>query len=412
MPFPYLKQLTALYVEDDPIIRFQATAMLEEHLGKLVCAEDGNQGLEAFHSREFDMVMLDITMPGIDGVQLSREIKALRPKQKIVVLSSTGDARRLIELVNIGVDRFVPKPIDYDLLLDYLEGVARQYHHEKQIRAYQALLEEKNNELEATLSQLKSTQDQLIESEKMASLGGLVTGMAHEMNTPVGVCITASSLMQDQIRTVAQKLEANTLTRSEMVSFMDVSREQGDLLMRNLNRTAEMIQVFKRISADEFVENAGDIDFRSIFNTVCFELGSECQQRQITVQTEVKTPLPFRSFRGALVEVTKALVVNAVEHAYPCNGNGGVVRLKADTLGQNAVVSVIDEGIGISPQEKEKIFLPFHKKAGGKGLGLGLSVAYNLAVHRLGGSLLCDSSPGRGSCFQLVIPRTAPQPAG
>jgi len=167
MEFKLLENFSILYVEDDDILLFEAEAAIGKYFRDFDTAKDGMIALQNYRSKKYDMVISDITMPNLNGVELVREIKNINQKQKVIITSSSEDSRHIIDLINIGVNKFIPKPLNYKQLLEYLIDVAKSLENERKIIEYQHILEDKNQELEQTNKELdsyKNTLEERVES--------------------------------------------------------------------------------------------------------------------------------------------------------------------------------------------------------------------------------------------------------
>lgn len=399
-----LNLLKALYVEDDELIRIETEMILGEYFDGLTSAKDGLEALELYESGAFDIVISDVSMPNMNGVELARRIKENNPKQRIIITSSTEDTTHMIDLVNIGINRFLPKPIRFERLLDYLNDVAIGIQNERRIVEYQNLLEKKNEELETALQELQKTQKQLVESEKMASLGQLVSGVAHEMNTPVGICVTAMSHLMDKTETLEQLFVGQQLKRGDMEKFVSQFKEGGMLVQKNLERAARLVQVFKQISIDQHVGDLIETDLCKFIQNIVSTFSAEVQEKNISWKIDCAETLRVNLYPDAYSEIVANLITNALEHG--CSQNGDTeIRIKADTNEGKLELVVQDNGRGISQQNIEAVFTPFFTTARGVGkVGLGLSIVYNLVTHKLNGTIRCESDENRGTTFIVTLP--------
>ncbi len=401
----YLKLLKCLYVDDDSVIRLEAEDILGDSIELLVLAKDGDEGLQKYQNGVFDVVILDISMPGLNGVELSKKIKEFDPKQRIIITSSTEDAKSMIELVNIGVSRFFAKPLNFDALLEHLEHTAIFIYNEKRIQEYQGLLEYKNLELQNALTNLQLTQSQLVESEKMASLGGLVSGMAHELNTPVGICVTATTHMYDKLESAFKEFEAGALKRSSLETFFANAKDSYSLLTNNLEKISKMVHVFKRIATDRsYEDNKTKQNLKSIFEYVIIEQKREIERRNIKVEISCDESFELVCYKDALIDILKELITNSIIYAY--DDKGGKIEIEAREQNSSITITIKDSGTGMDSVQAEKIFLPFYKSSGSRGIGLGLSIVYNLVTQKLNGKIECKSEPNMGTSMIVTIPIT------
>ncbi len=262
--------------------------------------------------------------------------------------------------------------------------------------------------LNRSLEKLRKTQKQLVETEKMASLGGLVVGVAHEINTPVGVGITMASFLEDRTRDYAELYAAGRITRSDFLNYLDTVGEGSKTILENLNRAADMIKNFKKVAVDR----AGEPRMR-------FNLGKHVEGVVIAAKSEYKTlnhkivvnipdDIHVDSFPDCLAEIVRALLDNSVIHGFGFRDTGEII-IEAFTSGKNLVVIHSDDGEGMGDEEVGMIFEPFFTtKRGQGGIGLGMHIVYNMVTHVLMGRIKCESYKGRGTTFVIEMPLEPP----
>ncbi|MCW2235740.1 ATP-binding protein [Azospirillum canadense] len=265
---------------------------------------------------------------------------------------------------------------------------------------------------ERALLELRETQRNLIQAEKMASLGALVAGVAHEVNTPVGIALTGITHLADQTRRIARGAEENTLRRADFTGYLTMATEACRLIEGNLNRAVELIQSFKQTAVDQTSEERRTVDLRRYLDDVLASLHPRLKQTRHRVVVDCPEGLSVDSYPGALFQALTNLIMNAVTHAYPEDATG---TPKAGTLAivvsrPNAAeveLRFSDDGCGIPPAHLGRIFDPFFTTQRGKGgSGLGLHIVYNIVNTRLKGSIRVESEVGRGTSFVLRFPVT------
>jgi signal transduction histidine kinase len=263
--------------------------------------------------------------------------------------------------------------------------------------------------LRDALADLRRTQAELIQSEKMASLGQLVAGVAHEINTPVGVALTTATQMGEEARHFVQEAEGAQLRRSRLLAFVERMNEGSRLLYANLTRAADLVQSFKQVAADQVSGEHRTFDLKDWLPELVTSLGPVLRKRGLSVRIDCPEGLTMSTFPGALGQVVTNLVVNAAVHGYP-PGQPGTLHLSAlrDGPGRIALV-VADDGKGMPPDVQARIFDPFFTTARQHGsTGLGLHIVYNLVVQTLKGRIAVDSAPGRGTRFTVTLPVSVP----
>jgi PAS domain S-box-containing protein len=267
-----------------------------------------------------------------------------------------------------------------------------------------------NDELRMTLDNLNRAQDELLRTEKLASLGALVAGVAHELNTPIGNAVTVSSTLVDAQKHFSEQLSSG-LSRSALQAFVDTVGEAGQILERNLQRAAELVGSFKQLAVDQSSYQRRPFDLREVVHEVTLAMGPAVRKTQHQVRVDVAPGIRLDSYPGPLGQILMNLINNALIHAF-ADKQSGTIRIEADSIDSAWVtLTVSDDGRGISPEHQKRIFDPFFTtRLGQGGSGLGLHIVFNLVVDLLGGRIDVASIPGRGAAFLLRIPTAAPSP--
>ena len=257
------------------------------------------------------------------------------------------------------------------------------------------------------LEERKQAELQLIQSEKMAALGSLVAGVAHEINTPLGVSITASSFLAVTATTFSEKFQRGELTRSEFERFMADLKQVGESIHTNLARAADLISSFKQISADQASEQRRKFALKEYLQEALISLHFQWKNRAIDVQIEGDNQQTLDSYPGAIVQIVSNLLSNSLLHAY-AKDEAGTITLTVENRGASVLLTFADNGAGIPPEIVNRIFEPFFTtKRGRGGTGLGLHIVFNLVTSLLGGVIACQSTPGQGTRFTMLLPRSA-----
>lgn len=266
-------------------------------------------------------------------------------------------------------------------------------------------LSNKNRQLERAFADLQRMQETLVEREKLASLGQLVAGLAHELNTPVGVALGASTHLNALVTRLIAGIKDGAVLRSGLDQFVAESQRAVALVETNLAHAARLVRSFKRVSADQASGERRSIDLSAYLSEVMTSL-SGLLHRQHTVRMLKSPPIELDTCPGVLTQVITNLVENAVVHAFP-EGRSGTISLAALDLGNRVQIVCKDDGIGMEDAVRERVFEPFFTTRRGQGgTGLGLSIVYTLVTGTLGGEISCDSAPGVGTTFTIDLPRT------
>jgi len=265
-------------------------------------------------------------------------------------------------------------------------------------------LKESNQELLSTLEKLHQFQDQLVESEKMASLGDMVAGVAHEVNTPIGLGVTASTLLSDRLLEIKSLFEDKTLKSSQLKKFLDEGEENVGIIYRNLKRAAELILSFKKVAVDQSSEEFRQFNFAELFNEILFTLAPQLKHTPFKVEFDCPDDLLIVSKPGPINQIMINLILNSIKHGFD-KRKEGVIHVVVMKLGEQLNINFTDNGQGIDPMIKDKIFEPFTTtKRGEGGSGLGLHLVYNLVTQALGGSIRVKSEPDKGAIFEICFP--------
>ncbi|WP_174875497.1 sensor histidine kinase [Vogesella oryzae] len=264
---------------------------------------------------------------------------------------------------------------------------------------------------ESAYRQLLETQDSLIKTEKLASLGSLVAGVAHEINTPVGITLTAASHLSLATGQINNQFSSGQIKKSDLQDYLLNAQESSDLILANAERAANLIHSFKQVAVDQTSEARRTFELNEYLNEIITSLRPKLRRTQVQVVIDCPDKLEMDSYPGALSQVVTNLVMNALLHAYD-DKQAGTISLHASLQNDKQVQLVIsDDGKGIAPENMVHIFEPFFTtKRGSGGSGLGLHIVFNIVFKRLGGKIDVASTPGEGTRFSMVLPCSAPEP--
>ncbi|HSL41621.1 MAG TPA: ATP-binding protein [Desulforhopalus sp.] len=275
---------------------------------------------------------------------------------------------------------------------------------EERVTTRTAQLAAANAELQTALEDLRQAQNQLVLSEKLSALGGLVAGVAHEINTPVGVALSATSTMADRNRTLHDLFIRGEMKRSELTEYLESTREGLEMTLLNLHRASEMIRSFKMVAADQVSESRRSFKVREYIEEILLSLRPKLKKTTHRVEVECDRELVIESYPGALSQILTNLIFNSLIHAFD-EGSSGTIRIKVVKENGTLSLTYADNGRGIDPALQNKIFEPFFTTARAKGsTGLGLHIVFNIVSSTLGGTITCCSEPGQGTTFLIRIP--------
>jgi signal transduction histidine kinase len=261
---------------------------------------------------------------------------------------------------------------------------------------------------EASLAEIREMQTTLIESEKLAALGGLVAGVAHEVNNPVGISLTVASSLANRSEAFAAEVASGSLRRSRLEDFTTATRLAASQLVSNLQRAAELIQSFKQVAVDRSQAERRSFELRLAVEQILASLRPVIRGAKVKLVLDIPDGIEMSSFPGPLGQIVTNLLVNAVNHAFP-GGEGGTVSIVARLSGDQVRIVFRDDGRGMTEEVQRQAFDPFFTtRRGSGGTGLGLHIVYNLVTQRLGGRIVLSSAEGSGTSFLVVLPLRAP----
>jgi len=266
-------------------------------------------------------------------------------------------------------------------------------------------LSKSNEELNHTLMTLKQTQFQLLENEKMASLGGLVAGVAHEVNTPIGIVLTSISFMKDRCLHIIDSLHEQKLTSTQLTKFTQELDQGFELSLRNIERAVKLIEGFKLIAVDSVVDDARQLNLQHYLQNILLSLQPKVKSSNIVLTLECPDDINIFSYPGAIAQITNNLVLNSLTHAF-AEQQAGKVTIKVTSAQNSIVLMFTDDGCKLTEDIMSQIFEPFFTtKRGQGGSGLGAHIVYNLVTQKLKGTIELITQQEFGKSFKIVIPK-------
>ncbi len=304
---------------------------------------------------------------------------------------------------------------DKKMLISVVRDITQRKKNEKQIRELNAELEDRvkqrtlelenaNTALSDSIEELKTTQKSLVEAEKMASLGVLVAGIAHEINTPVGVGVTAASHLKEHTSSIARRYSDGDMRRSELEEYINIADESADVILENLNMASGHIKSFKNVAVDQASREIRKFNLKEYIADVIASLNPVIRKTEHSINLEGDASLEVESVAGSVSQVFTNLIMNSLSHAFEGIEKGNI-DISISRKGKNAVVKYSDDGNGMSEEVLVRIFDPFFTTKRGKGgSGLGMHIVYNLVTQSLGGEIECRSSVGKGTKILIKFP--------
>ena len=286
---------------------------------------------------------------------------------------------------------------------------------DRAIRMAKESLESQNAALNQALTQLQEAQSELVRQEKLASLGQMVAGVAHEINTPLGICVTATSHLVQELKLTKEEMAAGEMTEDTLNGFFDVVDQSLRIMTTNTQRAASLVRSFKQVAVDQSSDNIRHFNLGKYVGEILLSLQPKLKGRPVKVQVDCPPELEMDSFPGAVSQIVTNMVVNSLVHGFERDQPGNItIRARLDEEEDMVAFEYGDDGSGMDADTLAKLFDPFFTtKRGSGGSGLGGHILYNLVTGALGGSLRVESSPGKGLQYFLKFPRKtrkAPEP--
>ncbi|MFZ5571033.1 MAG: ATP-binding protein [Thermodesulfobacteriota bacterium] len=292
----------------------------------------------------------------------------------------------------------------------YQERLNREHsqlqEEQRKLAAAKNRAERANEALLTSMETLRMTQQQLIQTEKMASLGRLVAGVAHEINTPLGIGITAASFLEDISRKLQAQFVSGKMTRTDLEKYIHKNTETSSMILSNLDRAALLVKSFKQVAADRTSETVRKFNLKTYMDQLLCSLQPKIRTTRHMIVMHCPEHIEMESYPGAISQMVTNLIMNSLVHGFDGVAQG---EIRMDFRSEGGWISFCytDNGRGMDKGTLEKIYDPFFttKRTYG-GTGLGMSILYNLVSHSLGGSIECTSTPEQGVVFLIRIPVT------
>lgn len=425
-----------LVVDDQPANVFAMKTLLAEVDAEVITANSGNEGLMATIDHRYALILLDINMPGMDGFEMAEILRTDKNCQDtpiIFVTAAFKDNANKLKGYSAGAVDYIEKPIDQTILLskvniflelhrsrailaDLVSDLNQQVsltneslNKEKLARAQTNKISEEltkaNKQLTKTVEQLSRSQVKLIEQEKMASLGQLVAGVAHEINTPIGIGVTASTTIVDNLKVLKNNFENKTLKSAQLAKFINESEQTFSIIYQNLARAADLISSFKQVAVDQSSEAERNFNFHQVMNEIITSLTPTLNKNKHKVNLICDEQLNVHSRVGIINQVMINLIMNSIIHGFETHDNG-IIDIEITLQKPNMIkIKYQDDGKGCSTEVSEHIFEPFYTtKRGRGGSGLGMHLVYNIVTQLLNGEIKLSSKDPNGVCFDLLFP--------
>ncbi|MDQ7042043.1 MAG: DUF3365 domain-containing protein [Sulfurimonas sp.] len=290
----------------------------------------------------------------------------------------------------------------------YLNLIARKKASDELHELNQNLdskVKQRTLELEESLKTLENTQNKLIETEKMSALGSLVAGVAHEINTPLGISITGITHIKSETQGVLKSLNENSLGKNALVEYLNVVDEMSASMYLSLRNAANLIRSFKQVAIDQHTEDKRDFNLNAYFDEFLLSMHNKLKHTKIKVINEIDKNIEINTYAGIFSQAWTNFIMNSLIHGYEDASSEGKIHIKGWIESEHLHLTYEDDGKGIEEKNLQKVFDPFFTtKLGEGGSGLGLNIIYNLIKHKLKGEIYCESHINQGVKMIIIIP--------
>lgn len=294
-------------------------------------------------------------------------------------------------------------------LLDLTAEVKAKQDLEDLNVSLETRVRQRSADLESALETLQQTQHDLIASEKMASLGSLVAGIAHELNTPIGNSLLASTALADKVQAFETQLSGGTLRRTALSAYMDEVRMASGLISSSLQKAANLIASFKQIAVDQTNDQRREFNLLAVVLDTMATYTPRLTRAHCTATYDIPPALELDSYPGSFYQIFTNLLNNALAHAFEGRDHGAITIRAVELDGAMVEITFSDDGAGMSEDVRRHVFDPFFTtKMGHGGTGLGMNIVYNLVTGGLGGRIAVESSPGMGTTVRVTVPKSSP----
>ncbi len=391
----------------------------------------GALALSSIQASPPDLVLLDIMMPEMDGYEVCAKIKG-DPRTHdipVIFISALHEIFDKVKAFELGGVDYITKPFHPEEVLARVSthlALSRLQRHvetqnvelRKEIQERQKAefalsclneeleqrVAERTTELQHALDILQKTQEQLIQSEKMALLVSLVAGIAHEINTPIGVGLTAASHLQETTREFQHAYEQNVVKRSDLEAYLRTATEASQILMKNMHIAAERAQSFKEMAVDQASGAKHRFHLKSYLDEIMSNLHPALEKAACQIVITCPDDLEIESFPGAFSQIISNLAMNSLMHGFE-DMRGGEIRIDVTYEKPTVILTYSDNGKGMNQEQCARVFEAFYTtKRHQGGSGLGMNIVHNLVTRKLRGQIECQSLPDVLTTFTIRIP--------
>ena len=403
--------------------------MLSDSRYRITPAQSGAQALEIAQKMQPDLILLDVIMPEMDGFETCRQLKSkptIEDTPIIFVTAKTGQAD-IEKGFEVGAVDYIIKPFKSREVLARTKLHISLHQYQRQLeeqkskltlqkaqlegevaarKKIEKSLRKAKSDLESTLKKLIHTQNHLVQSERMAGLGNLVMGVAHEINTPLGIGIAETSFLEEKSAHYAQSFEQGALSESNLKDFFQFVSTVSASIMNSLTRLSRLMSVFRQVSVNQVAAEPEALRFRLKQKIEDVILSFQSKLAVASIKTEVDCSDEVEIFGYPLVifQIFSCLIGNTLQHGFT-ESDRGKIRIVVNVVEDVALIRYRDNGVGMNQEVQKQIFDPFFTTKRGNGMiGLGMYIVYNLVTQKLNGSIRCLSTPNAGTEFIIEMP--------
>ncbi len=374
-----LKNAPRVLIVDDNPKNIQIVANILKSEDYLISfTNNGKKAFELCQKNQFDLILLDVMMPEIDGFEACKLIKNidLYIDVPVIFLTAKTEMDNILKGFEVGGVDYIIKPFNAQELLQRVK----------------------------TQLKVRELTYKLIETEKMVAIGELVAGVAHEINTPIGVAVTATSKMESKTKILIESFNKSELTKDELNEYLEIIQRGLTISLKNLERANELIQSFKQVAVDQSSEDKRKFNVCKYFCEILMTLEPKFKNSDYKINLNCNIDLELYSFAGAYSQILTNLIMNSFIHGFK-NLKSGEINIYLSIKDEKLVIIYMDNGVGIVKENIKRVFEPFfttNRENGGSGLGM--AVVYNLITQRLNGKIEIESESEKGIKFFIEIP--------
>ena len=386
-------------------------ALLDINVFKIYLKSDGNQLVMAYcieNGIRLDVTSVDINNP------VANSARCFRDSTELLRDFDDEDINHMPGTLNTLTGLYFPLNIgEHKLGVMSVESLRRNAFAQRELLIFRSLCAYAAIGFDNahTYQQLQNTQKQLVYHEKMAALGSIVAGVAHELNTPIGNGMLLASSLHDKSKSILQKFKDNAIRRSELSAYLEDSERASYLIFNSFQTAADLVMSFKQVSVDQTTAQRRQFDLKQLVDDIVATMRNQFTVAGITIKLQVPDHVGMDSYPGPLSQVVMNLMQNSLLHAFDSRADGCLRISGLMPAPDRILIQFSDNGNGIDPDNVSKIFDPFFTtKLGLGGNGLGLSISYNIVKSILRGDISVESVVGQGTTFSIELPLNAPTP--